>query len=498
MRAFIVSVVAVVATGSHAGADDRTPIDKAERLTLDDLLKVAVRVAPALEAAAFDVSVARANRQAAEGVTNWNAAAAATKSISKLPAATNSSLNTQVLVSKLLPSNGVVAVGASVNQQSHTEPRATNEFTTIDLSFSVKQPLLAGSGTTIRDSQIRTSQAAMSAATIRRSASARVFVADLAEAYWRLALAWRRLDVLHLSLDAAEKQLATIQRGLASGAIAKSEALPFAQSIASRKIDIANAENDIVTQSLSLRTLVGLEIPPDAPVVRTIDLPRADAVTIDTADLVKKALATSDQLEAALEEVRGAEAGVLAAKRNLLPTLDFTLTGDSTSTHQTFSQALEELRYSRGYSLVAGASFSLPVGRDAVKGAYAGRRANLAQARFDVHTARRAIAAEVVGLASQARTSARTVELSGQVVTLAQQNVEAEQRKFELGKSTSNEVVRRQNELENARLQLESASADATIALTRLEAVSGQILQHYGIKMIDPDALTGAALDQRP
>ncbi|MBL0217073.1 MAG: TolC family protein [Myxococcales bacterium] len=490
--------MAIATAGSHASADDRAPFEKAERLTIDDLLKVAVRVAPELEAAAFDVAVARANRQAAEGVTNWNAAAAVNKNISKLVAATSSSLDTQVLVSKLLPTNGVVAVGAGVSQQARTEPRATSQFTTIDLSLSVKQPLLAGSGTAIRDSQIRATQSAMSAATIRRSASARVFVADLAEAYWRLALAWRRLDVLHLSLDAAEKQLATIQRGLTSGAIAKSEALPFAQSIASRKIDIANAENDIVAQSISLRTLAGLEIPPDAPVVRTIDLPRADAVTIDTADLVKKALATSDQLEAALEDARGAEAGVVAARRNLLPTLDLTLTGDITSTHQTFSQALEELRYSRGYSLVAGASFSLPVGRDAEKGAYAAKRALLARARFDIHTARRTIAAEVVGLASQARTSARTVELSSQVVTLAQQNVEAEQRKFELGKSTSNEVVRRQNELENARLQLESASADATIALTRLEALSGQILQHYGIKMIDPDELTGAALDRRP
>ena len=498
MRALIVSVVALAVAGSHARADDQIPFEKAERLTLDDLLKVAVRVAPELEAAAFDVAVARANRQVAEGVTNWVAAASANTTISKLPAATNSSLDTQVVVSKLLPTNGVVAIGADVSQQAHTEPRATNKFTTIDLSLSVKQPLLAGGGVAIRDSQIRATQHAMSAATIRRFASARAFVADLAEAYWRLALAWRRLDVLHLSLDAAEKQLATIQRGLQSGAIAKSEALPFAQSIASRKIDIANAENDIVAQSLALRTLVGLEIPPDAPVVRTIDLPRADAITIDTADLVRKALATSDELNAALEDARGAEAGVSAARRNLLPTLDLTLTGDITSTHQTFSQALDELRYTRGYSLVAGATFSLPVGRDAVRGAFAATRANLARARFDVQTARKSIAATVVGLASQAKTSARTVELSGQVVTLAQQNVEAEQRKFELGKSTSNEVVRRQNELESARLQLESASADATIALTRLEAMSGQILQHYGIKMTDPDQITGAELDQRP
>ena len=420
-----------------------------------------------------------------------------TKSISKLPAATNSSLDTVVLVSKLLPTNGVLAIGTSISQQSHTEPRATSKFSTIDLSVSVTHPLLAGIGPVVRDSLIRQTEHALSAATIRRAASARQFVADVAEAYWRLALAWRRLEVLNLSLDAAEKQLATIQRGLQSGAIAKSEALPFAQSIATRKIDIANAEADIVAQSLALRIQVGLEIPPDAPVVRTINLPRADNIAIDTTDLVKRAIATSDELHAALEDARGAEAGVEAARRGLLPKLDLTLQGDVISTHTTFSQALEELRYSRGYSLVAGASFALPVGRDAQKGTYAVSRASLARARFGVQTARRTITAQVIGFATQAKTSAHTVELSDQVVSLAQQNVEAEQRKFELGKSTSNEVVRRQNELESARLQLESANADATIALTRLEAASGQILQRYNIKMIDSEQITGDALEEK-
>ena len=496
MRVLIVSLVAVVAAG-RARADDALSLEKAETLTMDDLLKVAVRVAPELEAAAFDVETARANRQIAEGVTNWKAAATVTKSISKLPAATNSSLDTVVLVSKLLPTNGVLAIGTSVSQQSHTEPRATSKFSTIDLSVSVTHPLLAGIGPVVRDSLIRQTEHALSAATIRRAASARQFVADVAEAYWRLALAWRRLEVLNLSLDAAEKQLATIQRGLQSGAIAKSEALPFAQSIATRKIDIANAEADIVAQSLALRIQVGLEIPPDAPVVRTINLPRADNIAIDTTDLVKRAIATSDELHAALEDARGAEAGVEAARRGLLPKLDLTLQGDVISTHTTFSQALEELRYSRGYSLVAGASFALPVGRDAQKGTYAVSRASLARARFGVQTARRTITAQVIGFATQAKTSAHTVELSDQVVSLAQQNVEAEQRKFELGKSTSNEVVRRQNELESARLQLESANADATIALTRLEAASGQILQRYNIKMIDSEQITGDALEEK-
>ena len=57
MRVLIVSLVAVVAAG-RARADDALSLEKAEKLTMDDLLKVAVRVAPELEAAAFDVETA--------------------------------------------------------------------------------------------------------------------------------------------------------------------------------------------------------------------------------------------------------------------------------------------------------------------------------------------------------------------------------------------------------------------------------------------------------
>lgn len=492
------AAVAVAGAVGRVRADAPSVLEHSDQLTIDDLLKVAVRVAPELATAAFDVSTAAANQRVAIGVENWSLNVDTINAFTRQPASTNRTLNTTASVSRLLPTNGVVALAANVSSFAHDEPRATSKFTTVDLSVAVIQPLLANAGRAIAKARIQQTQHALSAATIRRTAVARTFVADVTEAYWRLALGWRRLDVLHLSLAAAEKQQATIQRGLSTGAIAKSEALPFAQAIASRQIDIANAERDIVLQSIALRTLVGLEIPPDAPAIHTIDLPRAATVPIDTAALVEQALATSDELAAALEDVAGAEVGLAAADRNLLPTLDVSLQGDVTSSHRTLVDAVQGLRYDRGYNVVIGASFALPVGRDAAKGAYAANRAAVARTKFDVFTRRKAITADVVALATQARTSARTVELSDQVVSLALQNVEAEQRKFELGKSTSNDVVLRQDQLELARLQLEAASADATIALARLEAATGKILQHYGLEMADPDQLTATAFGRDP
>ena len=499
MRAHTVTVVLVglVGLGATARADDPSPLDRAEKLTIEDILKVAIRVAPDLQSAAFDVSTARAAKQTVLGVEDLLLSVDNSNTIAQLPASKNRVITGDTKLSRVLPTNGTVTVGATLSDSSFIEPRATNQFATVDLSVILSQPLLAGAGSVVEKAPILQADHTLSAVTIRRTAVARTFVAQVVAAYWHLALAWRRLDVVHLSLTAAEKQLATIQRGLTTGALAKSEAVPFAESIASHKIDIANAESDIIAQSLALRVLVGLELPPDAPAIRTIDLPRATVAPIDTADLVKRALATSDQLHAALEDVRSAEAGMAAADRNLLPSLNLSVEGDVIGTHETVALAVDSLRYDPGYSVVFGASFALPIGNRTAKGTYATNRVAVARARFSVYSQRKQIAGDVIGLANSANTAARTVALSEEVVALAQQNVESEQRKYELGKSTSNDVVLRQTELDAARLELESANADAMVALANIEAETNVILQHYGIHMVDPDSLTELELGRK-
>lgn len=489
MRVSFLVTATLLLPAVQAHADPRSPLDGATKLTIEDLLKVAVRVAPDLKSAAFDVSLAEANRQSSEGIEDWTTQLTSTNSRQKTPSATNEATSTSARISRLLPTNGTISVSGSANRTAHTEPRATSRFVNLDFNIALSQPLLAKAGPAAAKATIRQAAHAMSAATIRRSASARIYVAQVAESYWQLALAWRRLAVVQLSLAAAEKQLATIQRGVGTGAIAKSEVLPFEQSILSRKIDIANAEGEIVAQSLALRTLVGLEIPPDAPVIRTAELPRAELVPLDNATLVKAALAISDDLAADLEDTRGAEVAVAAARRNVLPSLDLTLQADVTGVHKDYVRAFSELQRNRGYSFTAGASFTLPVGLSAAKGAHAAARVGLARARFDLNNRRKLIASEVIGLVTRINIVARTVELNEQVVKLAQQNVDSEQRKFELGKSTSNEVVRRQAELEQARLQLANVTAEAAINVAKLDAATGKILVRYGIKMVDTDQL---------
>jgi outer membrane protein TolC len=83
----------------------------------------------------------------------------------------------------------------------------------------------------------------------------------------------------------------------------------------------------------------------------------------------------------------------------------------------------------------------------------------------------------------RARAALASIALGNQAIDLAEQNVAAEQKRFELGKTTNFEVLRRQDELEQARLRHASAVADYLAARVDLDGLSGAILTRYGIVM---------------
>ncbi|GEM_PF-2181984 len=490
---YLVAILVVVST-RPVHADE--PIDAAEQLALDDLMRAAVRAAPELQAAAFDAELARANLRTAEGAEDLtlaiDAAVGRGRALSPISGDLVSANTGSATASlrRLLPTNGTLELLTTVGSG------LTSSGRTADLTLRLAQPLLAGFGPAVEKAAIRSAMHRRDAALIRRTANARSFVANVVAAYWQLALAWRELEVRKASLDAAKKQLAAIERGLKTGALAKSEQTPFEQQIAAQQIDILSAERDIVLRSLDLRRIVGLEITASALAIRTAPLPTAAPLAVDTSDLLSRALAASDELGAAMAELRAARAVADASERNLLPRLDLTVEGGITGAGSSVGAAYGDLDGDT-YSISAVVAFELPFGRNTVKGIHAANRTTVARARFDVYAQREAIAADVVRLAYEARTSQLTLVLGEKEIALAQQNVEAEQRKFELGKSTANEIVRRQTELENARLRHATLAASYAITQTQLEAATGEILPHYGIKMRDSAAITDEEM-QRP
>jgi len=75
------------------------------------------------------------------------------------------------------------------------------------------------------------------------------------------------------------------------------------------------------------------------------------------------------------------------------------------------------------------------------------------------------------------------MSLSERVIQLAEKNVEAETRRFGLGRATNFDVLQRQDELQQAQLRRARAQVDYLNATAALDALTGVILKRYGITL---------------
>jgi outer membrane protein TolC len=90
---------------------------------------------------------------------------------------------------------------------------------------------------------------------------------------------------------------------------------------------------------------------------------------------------------------------------------------------------------------------------------------------------------QAIRLASNVRTAGRRLELAKATVGFAEKNLEAEQARFSVGRSTNNEVLRRQQEVKNAHTQVLRATIDLLVSETALGALTGELLDRHGVAL---------------
>ena len=457
----------------------------AQALSLPDVLAVAVRQSPELERAALDVDVARGRLDRAEGLedvtigvtagydrTRWDGA---TPEVTEARTAT-------VSIRRALPTGGSIAVGASGAQTTDT-PGATIPPAVSTVTLSLVQPLLRGLGTTAAREARHAASYELDAAARAGEARARDLVRAIVDGYWQVALARRQLEVRQASLALAQQQLAYTEGAIRTGKLAKSEQLAVEQVIALRRQDILAAELEVWERSLALRQLAGLEISADAIEIATTPLPAIPDAAIDLRAQVALAIEHSADL-ASLEAVRrAAQVRLDAARNRLLPQLDLAITGGPAGASTSLSGAVDKLAAGGGYTFGASVTLGYAIGRNDEHGLVTEARARAWRAKVDTRDARAQVILETARAVQLARTSLESVRLGERAIELATANIEAEQRKFEDRKSTNFEVLRRQDELEQAKLRHAVAIVDHLAARARLDELTGTILDKYKIKL---------------
>ena len=378
-----------------------------------------------------------------------------------------------------LRTGGTASVQLPMNRNKNN-----NEFTTLnpayssDLEFSISQPLLRNAGRRASTFGIRVASydRQISEAQTKLEAIRQLAAAD--RSYWRLYAARGELDVRQQQYELAVAQLERANRLFEQGRAAEVERIRSQSGVADSLEGIIVAENEVLRQQRELKRIMnaeGLGIKTDT-LIETESAPDPVRYLFDTDELIAQALDTRmEMLELELQLARDA-ATIEFNENQALPlvTLDYTyrINGLGSSLGRA-TEVMVENEF-EGWSL--GLNAEVPIGNQEAKSRVRASILDRLQ-RLRTREARaQAISQEVLDAIDTLDSAWQRVLAARQSVILNTRLLEAEQRQFNVGRSTSTDVLDASSLLGTAQSSEVRALSDYQIAQVDLAFASGTLL----------------------
>jgi len=351
------------------------------------------------------------------------------------------------------------------------------------IKLSYAQPFLRGFGYDVARAPRRRARAARDVATLQREGAAAALVRDVISAYWELSYAVEDLEIRRASLALAREQLRIVQAGIDAGRLARTASAEVEVAIAAREEEVLFAEQTLAERALDVRRLAGLEIGPGEIELVATDKPAPVPAAVDLDAELARALEQNPQLKVIRAQGKQVTIEIEVAENGLLPQLDFQAAGGPAGNADNPGDALEQMARFDSYNVQAGLVFQTPLGRRAARGGLQVAEQQLRKVKLGEADVRAQISVAVARGANAVRSAGKRIEVLAKSRDLALVNLDMEKARYEVGRTTNFEVLKRQDELAQAQLRQARARADYLKAVAVLEAITGAILERYGIEL---------------
>lgn len=513
-------------TSADADADDE-PSDGPEAkamlpVKLDDLIEVAVRLAPDLARAKVDRSVAidtaagtrreqawvmtshaeYARQGVADHVEVPPFSVVATDQVSggvglakNLPTGGSLSVeadlahtNTEYNVyDRLFTGQGSAANGAPAGTNQNNNPYEFMAQTQTKLAATFKQPLARGFGPGVALATQKKADLAATEATVKAQLAAEEMIRDIVNAYWELAYSAYEVDIRTQAIELAQKQDQLTHEQIRAGAAPATALGQTTYEIATRQEALLRAQLDVEQKSLDLRRKVGLEIGKRDIVVKPGEAFEVGNEDFDVDEILARSHQANRQLASVQLEKKMADVDLDVAQDQVKPTLDLqlqgALMGNGDSTGESLGAVGDSFQVTAGVSM----SFELSGAARRARDAAASKKHRLDIDRADLE---RQIDVQVVTAVKQVTAARTRVALSDKAISVAEDNVRIEKTNFVAGKTSNFQVMQQQSQLIDARLARGRAIADYHEAVAQLQFLSGILLEQYRVN-VRPHAQDG-------
>lgn len=363
-------------------------------------------------------------------------------------------------------------------EQDLSESNRSPRQASTRVGLTLTQALLSGFGMSSNLVALRQARADTLASAYELRGFIISLVADVETTYWDYLGARRRIEILENALDVAERQSDEARLRIEAGTVARVEQAAFAAEAARRRQDLIDGRAEAAR--LRIRLLQLISAPDTLRYERAIE-PSTEVVTDATpldlpADYAALAEQRRSELNQARLDVARNELEVVATRNGLLPRLDLFVTLGQTGFARNYGGAYENLDGGDTYDLSGALEFEYPLGNRAGRALEQRAKASVRQARASLDNLERVIEAEVRYALIEAERASAQIEASAATVRLQRETLEAEQARFDVGRSTGLLVAQAQRDLLAAELDRIDSFIAYRQALIDLHVADGSLL----------------------
>jgi outer membrane protein len=307
-----------------------------------------------------------------------------------------------------------------------------------------------------------------------------LLVSRVEQAYYNLIFSREAVKVQEKALELFERLLADNRRRVEVGTMARLEEKQAESQVATSRADLLAAQRDLAFQENVLKGLLtgdyhqwhDLRLVPEETLI-------AVPATFDLQDSWARAFANRPDLLQFRLDLERRDIRLRLDHNQRFPQLDvrgsFGLSGVAGDMDPAYGNIRDREFPSHSY----GAVLSIPLGNVSARNRYQSSKAEKEQSILRLKNFEQAVLIEVDDALKQAQTSFQRVDATRQARAFAELALDAEQRKFESGRSTSFFVLQYQRDLTAARYQEIRALAEYNNTLAQLALREGTILDRH-------------------
>lgn len=439
--------------------------------------------------------------------TSFNATRAISPSYTQLQgASTLSSLSQNANVGYAETLESGTSVQASVSafkSSSNSIFNFINPSITGGVNLSFTQPLLRGRGFFVNRAPIVIAQRNLKQARDNFEAEISGIIQNVVTQYWNVVGARENLAVQKKSLAEAQQSYDRDKRSLELGALSPLDIYSSQSQVASDRVAVIQAQYALMEAEDGFRNVLGADLD---PAIRALDLdltdnpePAGALLTVDFSTALQKALTNRPEVAAIREQILNDETNVRVAHNGLLPNLSLTgtvagsgVTGNEYNTAVTppaliatggFTDALHQALGFGSPTYGGGFQLTLPIRNRA---AHAALGNALVAQRTDLYSERnlrQTITLDVANAVHNLEGSKLAMEAAKIAYDLDQKNLEAQQRKYELGAGQIQFVLQAQTALAQAEQSMVTSEIGYQNAVTSVERATGDLLARYQVQI---------------